>query len=558
MISLLREIYGDAAGQRAFERIAALLGKYGKGSKDRRPGFFSHDDVVLITYGDSLLQGEEKTLHTFKAFADVHFRDVFSHIHLLPIYPFSSDDGFSVKNFTAVRPDLGDWPDIASIGKHFKLMFDYVLNHISSESEWFLKYLSGEEGFRDLAIEIDPAADLSSVVRPRALPLLTPFEKDSGIPVWLWTTFSSDQVDLSYRSIDVLVRMIDVLLFYVSKGASMIRMDAVAYLWKEIGTPCIHLPQTHLVVKLFRCILDTVAPQTVIITETNVPHRENISYFGDGTDEAQMVYNFTLPPLLLHTFLTGDATPLSLWAECLRAPSLQTTFFNFSASHDGIGVRPLEGVLPPEAVDRLVAQVAANKGRVSAKSNTDGTESPYELNISFADALLRGEDATDTLHVRRFLAAQAIPLVLPGVPAVYIHSILGSRNWQAGVAMTGRARAINRERLDVRRVTDDLENTRSFRARVFYPYSRLIRLRRQLRALHPNADSHVLHLDAKVFGIRRGFEGAEVTALTNVSGERVAVSLPMGDRPLCDLISGRTHRPSRVELAPYQTVWLAP
>jgi sucrose phosphorylase len=162
-----------------------------------------------------------------------------------------------------------------------------------------------------------------------------------------------------------------------------------------------------------------VAPDVVIITETNVPHAENISYFGNGRDEAQLVYNFTLPPLLFYSFVKEDSTILSRWARDLHLPSSQNTFFNFTASHDGIGVRPLEGILPPEELQALIEIVNANGGKVSYKQNPDGTESPYELNITYVDAILADQNST---RADKFLASQAIQYVLPGVPATYILS----------------------------------------------------------------------------------------------------------------------------------------
>lgn len=555
---LLEAIYGRRQGRAAVTRLEAVMAAYRQSTVAAPAPPFSQDDVVLITYADSLMAPDAPALRTFARFSRSHFKGVFSHIHFLPFYPFSSDDGFSVTDYYAIRADLGGWADVAAVGRHFKLMFDYVLNHVSAQSDWFRRYLAGAEGFEDLAIAVDPDTDLSAVVRPRALPLLTPFVKDNGDRVWLWTTFSADQIDLNFRSLDTLARMIDVLLFYTANGASMVRMDAVGYLWKEIGSSCIHLRQTHLAVKLMRRILTAVSPRTLIVTETNVPHSENVSYFGDGGDEAHMVYNFTLPPLLLHTFLTKDASDLSRWAECLRTPSGQTTFFNFSASHDGIGVRPLEGILPAEAVARLVDHVRQNGGMVSTKRNTDGSESPYELNITYIDALRRTGAGKDALHAERFLAAQSIPLVLPGVPAVYIHSILGSRNWSAGVARTGHARSINRERLDVRHVLEDLARSDSFRSRIYRSYCRMIRLRRQLKALHPNADFTIHHLDPRVFAIQRQHGAASLTALINVTDAAVAVRIPDDALPLTDVVSGAGCSGAALVLGPYQAAWLVP
>jgi sucrose phosphorylase len=346
-----------------------------------------------------------------------------------------------------------------------------------------------------------------------------------------------------------------VLLFYVQKGAKLLRLDAVAYLWKEIGSSCIHLPQTHDMVKLFRSILDFVAPEVIIITETNVPHAENISYFGDGRDEAQMVYNFTLPPLLFYSFVKEDASVLSNWAKGLILESNTTTFFNFTASHDGIGVRPLEGILAPEEINGLIDIVKTNGGQVSYKRNPDGSDSPYELNITYIDAILADQDSN---QAEKFLASQSIQYALPGVPATYIHSLLGSRNWLTGVQQTGRARTVNREQLQAENVLAELGNPASFRARVFFPYLHLIKIRKEQPAFHPNAAFDILDLDARVFAIKRSADTQAIYALTNISSQEISVDLTAEkiSEPMLDLISGETIRINPIILKPYQFVWL--
>ncbi|MDJ0873773.1 MAG: alpha-amylase family glycosyl hydrolase [Desulfobacterales bacterium] len=554
----LVEIYGPDKGQEAWGRIAPLIEK-APHQESRGQGFFSEKDVVLITYGDSIRREGQTPLQTLHAFAREYLQDVISAVHFLPFFPWSSDDGFSVKDFMTIDPQLGHWEDVARFGHDFDLMFDYVVNHVSAQSQWFRDYLADKPGFADLAIEMDPTLDLSMVTRPRALPLLTAFKKDSGAPVHVWTTFSEDQIDLNYRSLDVLVKMLEALLMYVEQGARIVRMDAIAYLWKEIGTTCIHLPQTHAMVKLFRAVFDVVAPDAIIITETNVPHAENISYFGNGRDEAQMVYNFTLPPMLFHAFVTGDTTELSNWARGLTLASPDTTFFNFTASHDGIGVRPLEGILPPEAVDKTLADaVKANGGQISYKNNPDGSQSPYELNITYVDAMRVPGSEDDPRHPARFLASQSIQYALPGVPATYVHSLLGSRNWYAGLEQTGRARTINREKLDIDTLTADLKNPDSFRARVFGPYTRMIRTRTQQPAFHPNADFEILDLGPRAFGIKRSATAQTLWAVTNITPQPVGIDLSAGGAAgkMNDLISGTTVDAASFELAPYQFIWL--
>ncbi|MEA3279662.1 MAG: alpha-amylase family glycosyl hydrolase [Thermodesulfobacteriota bacterium] len=556
--SLLTGIYGDEKGSMALKKIISLIEKF-PAKKDRAKDYFSQDDVVLITYGDSLNKDGEAPLKTLHGFANRYLKDVFSAIHILPFFPYSSDDGFSVIDFFSVNPELGAWKDVEALGNDFQLMFDLVLNHISAKSRWFEQYLEEEKGFGDFAIEVEPSTDLSAVTRPRSLPLLTGFKKRSGKAVNVWTTFSADQIDLNFKSIDVLEKMVETLLFYVKQGATILRLDAIAYLWKEIGTNCVHLSQTHDVVKLFRIILDCVAPDVMIITETNVPHVENISYFGDGRNEAQMVYNFTLPPLLFYSFAIEDSTALSSWAKGLYLKSEANTFFNFTASHDGIGVRPLEGILPKEEIDRLVEVVVKNGGSVSYKKNSDGSESPYELNITYVDALLKNKKVLDTHHADRFLATQAIQFVLPGVPAVYIHSILGSHNWEEGVKQTGRARTINRKKLKLDNILQQLKDPEIFRYKIFFPYIELIKTRKKQPAFHPNASFKILEIDPKVFAIERYCESQTIYALTNISSEHVSVSLS-GDKVLDkmkDLLTVEQFNTKSFVLNPYQFVWLS-
>ncbi|HEY4723859.1 MAG TPA: alpha-amylase family glycosyl hydrolase, partial [Anaerolineae bacterium] len=354
---LLIKLYGEIAGQAAMTRLQAMLDRYRADlavSASQR-GALSQRDTLLITYADQVRESNTLPLRTLADFCNRHLSGVVSGIHLLPFYPSSSDDGFSVVNYRQVDLALGDWADVARIGRNFRLMFDGVINHVSARSAWFQAFLRDDPRYRDYFIVVNDEPDLSQVIRPRALPLLTSVVTPSGEKK-VWTTFSTDQIDLNYHNPTVVLDIINTLLFYVERGAEFIRLDAIAYLWKEIGTTCIHLPQTHRVIQLLRAVLDEVAPQMLLITETNVPHQDNVAYFGDGENEAQLVYNFALPPLVLHTFHTGDARLLSKWAANLSLPSKGVTFFNFLASHDGIGLNPARGILSDDNIDALVTR----------------------------------------------------------------------------------------------------------------------------------------------------------------------------------------------------------
>lgn len=552
----LEKLYGSERAAAVNERLLRLIDRHrGKISQPPDAGL-SERDSLLITYGDQVQEHGKAHLQTLAEFCEAHLKGVVGGVHILPFYPWSSDDGFSVKDYRAVDPALGDWNDIERLGESFRLMFDGVINHASAQGEWFQRFLRDEKPYRDYFVTVEGDPDLSQVVRPRALPLLTEFETAAGKRK-VWTTFSADQVDLDFRNPDVLLEIFDILLMYAERGAQFLRLDAIAYLWKEIGTTCIHLPQTHAVIQLLRAVFDEAAPHVRLITETNVPHKNNISYFGDGTNEAQLVYNFALPPLVLHTFRTGDASVLSGWASTLTLPSDRTTFFNFLASHDGIGLNPARGILSSADIDSLVDQTLAHGGLISYKQNADGTTSPYEMNINYFDALSDpSSDEPLDLQIDRFMAAQAIMLSLVGVPGIYFHSLFGSRNWREGVEITNHNRTINRQKLMRDELESQLADSNSLRSKVFTRYRQLLSVRSTSSAFDPHGAHKVLDIDQRIFALLRTSpdESKQVLCLQNVTVKAITVRKPVM-QPMRDLLTNRTEEVN-LRLSPYQTKWL--
>ena len=559
-------LYGKRSGQNSFQELKFLLEGHPTDFA-LQPRQLDQRDAILITYGDQVQTEGEKPLATLAKFCEKWLSEIASTIHLLPFYPYSSDDGFSVIDYTRVDPQLGTWDDISAIGRKFRLMFDLVINHVSARSQWFKAFLQGDEVFTGYFITVEGQPDLSAVTRPRALPLLTTFKTKSG-EKQVWTTFSEDQIDLNFSNPAVLLEMLRVLMLYIEHGAEFIRLDAIAYLWKQIGTSCIHLPQTHRIVLLLRSFLNIYAPDVMLITETNVPHHHNLSYFGNGNNEAQLVYNFALPPLVLHTFLAGSARQLSSWAESLHLPSTQVTFFNFLASHDGVGITPCKGLIPDSDYQALVESTLAHGGNVSYKNNPDGTRSPYELNINYFDALSNphSQEAVDTT-VARFLAAHAIMLCLLGVPGIYFHSIFGSRSWFEGVEQSGHYRTINRQKLSMQQLERELEDTRSIRSQVYTGLSQLLRIRRTHPAFAPHGDQHVLDYGDGCFALLRVSEdqGESILCLHNVRAELTQLEIQpeqiwnCSDPVLVDLISGQDFQANNfltLTLLPYQIRWL--
>jgi sucrose phosphorylase len=579
----LRALYGEEAATACMpelERILAVYHAYKpagiieaeKGLDPRER--FTEKDVILITYGDQIQSTGHSHLVALGRFCDEYLEGTINTLHILPFFPYSSDRGFSVIDFETVDPALGTWEDIDALGRRYQLMFDGVVNHVSSKSRWFRAFRDGNPYYGAFFIAYSSPGELTAeqrrlIFRPRTTDILTRIDTLHG-PRFVWTTFSDDQIDLDFKNPNVLLRVLEVLLLYVRRGADIIRLDAVTYLWEEPGTRCVHLEQTHEIVRLFRDVLNLVAPSVALITETNVPHQENISYFGNGRDEAQMVYNFALPPLVLHAFYTQDATHLSQWAATLDRASDTTTYLNFLDSHDGIGVMGVKDLLPPAEIDRLVATAQEHGALVSYKTAEDGTESPYEINTTWFSALNRDDGAEDhAFQVRRFVASRAIALVLPGVPGVYLHGLIGSRNDIEAVAATQSKRDINRAVIDAGAFTQALRDPESNAACISREVGRLILLRTRTRTFHPNGAQHVLTLSPRVFAVLRvSPDGTQrVLALTNVSATscRLAVSLAelsaREDR-WRDMLSGTEWMADEgtltVTVDAYGVIWLEP
>lgn len=533
---------------------------------------FSEKDLIIITYGD-LLQGEERSpLATLERLASTYLRAT-NTLHLLPFFPSSSDKGFAIIDFETVDPNLGTWQDLEDLGGRYKLMFDGVFNHVSSKSRWFQEFLNGNPRYKKFFIAYDPEErltkeELELITRPRTSDVLTRFQSING-PIYVWTTFSPDQIDLDFRNPEVLIRIIEILLFYVRHGADIIRLDAVTYLWAEPGTPCANLHQTHEIIKLYRDILDWVAPTVALITETNVPHQENIAYFGNGYDEAHMVYNFALPPLVLHTFYTEDSTALSDWAGSLKTPSPTTTFFNFLDSHDGIGLLGVRGILSKEEIDSIVRNAREHGALISYRACKEGEQEPYEINTTWFSALNGEESGEDLdLQVNRFLASRVISLVLRGVPGIYLHGLMGTKNDMDAVLATKSNRAINRTVIDSNAIIEAMADPDSKLSRMTKHYTYTV-LRSQHREFHPNGDQKVLKLSPQLFSVlRTSPEGGDhILAMINISKHALLIEIPLSEIGLghslwVDLISNQekiaTNKTLAVSFEPYGVLWLKP
>jgi len=535
---------------------------------------FTEKDMILITYGD-LVRGQERSpLATLHKFVDTYNRGAINTLHILPFFPYSSDKGFAIIDYRRVDPKMGTWEDIDGMGGRYDLMFDGVLNHCSSRSQMFREFLDGNPDYKDFFIFYDSPNDLtadqrSKIFRPRTSDILTKFNTIDG-PKYVWTTFSEDQIDLNYRNPAVLMMVIQGLLLYVRRGADILRLDAVTYIWAEPGTECVHLPQTHGIVKLLRDVMDVVAPGVALITETNVPHTDNVSYFGNGYDEAHMVYNFPLPPLVLYTFYRQNATLLSTWAQNLKVDSDVATFFNILDTHDGIGIMGAKGILSKEDIEFIIQKAKVNGAYISYKMTEDCTEEPYEINTTWWSAI--NSDNTDediAFQVRRYVASRSIALVLRGVSGVYAHGLIGTPNDCELLRATNLKRDINRGVIDSKTVAEGLKDPNSKISHIRRKGSKIHLIRTGERAFHPHGDQHVLMISPDIFTVLRiSPEGDQhILTMTNVTNRTCTIEIPIlelnvDETRWYDLIGEKEwvagKRKLSITLQPYDVIWLRP
>jgi len=553
----------DALAQRIVDQFWDDQGDIIQRAEISKKHLWDESEIALITYGSSIQSEGENSLLVLHRFLQQHIGQTIGSVHILPFFPFSSDDGFAVIDYLRVDENLGDWKDIEAIANDYRLMADLVINHGSSKSRWFQQFLSDEAPGKDYYYTAAPDADLGQVVRPRSHPLLTQFRTATG-DRHVWSTFSADQPDFDFSNPDVLLEFLKIIAEYIDHGVRIFRLDAVAFLWKKIGTPSINLDETHEVIRLLRMLMDHHHETLIIITETNIPNHENLTYFGNQ-NEAHVIYNFSLPPLLVHALLTGDTLYLKRLTRSNPPALTGCTYLNFTASHDGIGLRPTEGVLPQGEVDQMLATMRRFGGRVSMRRGPGGTEKPYEMNISFFEAMQGTLAGPDQYQVDRFMAAMAVMLALEGIPAIYIHSLLATPNGYEEVNKTGHNRSINRRQLDLDMIASKLADPDTIEAQVFHRFLALIDIRKAQRAFHPNAVQFTLTLPEGLFGIwRQSIDRKQsIFAVTNMTDlpKRLSladINLIAGDA-WWDLISGVSIADieGALDLAPYQTVWIS-
>ena len=538
--------------------IVQIIQNFNKENRKKKKSI-SEKTTLVICYGDSVYSEKKKSIKVFHSFFQKKLKNYFDTIHFLPFYPSSSDSGFAVKDHYKVENKLGNWSDIKNFSKSSDVMADMVINHSSARGLWFKNFLKKKEPGKDYFLTVDTKFNTSKVVRPRDHKLLKKiniFKKTE----YLWRTFSPDQIDLNFKNPSVLIQFIKIMIHLINNGVTIFRLDAIAYLWKEKGTKCINLKQTHEIIKLLRNIINLLNVQTTIITETNLPEKENLSYFGKN-DEANWIYNFSLPPLLIHAFLFENSSFLNKWSKNLPNTKNENCYLNFIASHDGIGIRPTEGLLNEQTLNNFLKRLKKNGSKFSYRKVQNKVKKVYEANITVFNALKKSDyDQKGKFNLERYVSAHAIMISFEGIPAIYFNSLFGTSNDEAKFIITGNNRDVNRYRWNLKNITSKLKNNESKQSIFYNKLCYLLNIRRKQKAFHPNATRLNLNFGPKIYGFKRISKDRKQTiiCITNISSQKQKIKVHKENLKFRNLMNSKTKIVNKqfLLLDPFETIWL--
>ena len=561
IISILKKIYRQILTKQNIDllknEIVQLIEDFNKKNRLNKINI-SEKTSLVISYGDNIYSSQSSSMKIFQKFFQKNLEKLFDTIHFLPFYPSSSDSGFAVKDHYQIDKKIGNWSDLKKISKSKKIMADVVINHASARGLWFKNFLKRKKPGKDYFLTVNSKFNTSKVVRPRDHKLLKKikiFEKND----YLWRTFSPDQIDLNFKNPSVLLRFIKIIIHLINNGVTIFRLDAIAYLWKQNGTKCINLSQTHEIIKLLRVVTSLLNVQTLIITETNLPEKENLSYFGKN-NEANWVYNFSLPPLLIHAFLFENSSYLNQWSRKLPSTKHGNCYLNFIASHDGIGIRPTEGILNEKTLSSFLKRLKKNGSKFSYRKVQNKSKKVYEANITVFDALRKSDfDPKGLFFLERYVSAHAIMVSFEGIPAVYFNSLFGKSNDEAKYIITGNNRDVNRYKWNFNNITTKLRDKKSKQSIFYRNIGALLEIKRKQKAFHPNASRININLGPKIFCFKRISKDKKqsIICMTNLSSK---IQTPNFKKigSYRDLLNSnlKFREGTSLILKPFQTVWL--
>jgi glycosidase len=564
---------------------------------------FSHKDIILNSYPDSIISESTSPLAALRKFGEEFLSNTINGIHILPFYPWDTDRGFSVLDYYEVDPRNGSWQDIRAIASTFdSLMIDVVINHASIDNSIVQQALLKQD-YHNYVLTFDdqnkPSHDeLVKITRARPSPVLTryalvkdsfdndkatlvhPEEKGQG---WVWTTFSRSntpdgnidtrQVDFNFKNSKVFIEFLKIILEYISHGARWIRLDAIGYLWKEIGTNCLHRPQTHVITQLYSEILALLESfSIVLIAEVNEPQEKALQYLGLTEEpESDMIYLFTHFPLAVHAILSGTAKYYMNWLPSL-IPAIGKLFVTVLGTHDGMGQKPIGDWLPSSEKEFLQTTLVNKHGALPNFAHLSGGQKIiYELcSTPWSFINPKNSKHDRKIAIRRYSAVFTLGLMIKGVPSIYINGLLGIPNSEETLDEN---RTVNRQRLNESELLNILRDEANINSQILTELLRITEIRQN----EPSFDLAgrfkpvTIHDSIVSIILSSNDQKDNLLAMVNVSNEIVNLKLDLKNlggnkqRPeihLVDILANEIIRETSniseisVMLEPYQARWI--
>lgn len=395
---------------------------------------YMQNKIILITYADSL----GKNLNELEEILENHFKDAIGGIHILPFFPSSADRGFAPICYKQVDPEFGNFDDLVKLSKHYDLTYDFMVNHISKNSEYFNDFKEKKElskykdffiRYKDFWQDGEPTQEQIDKIykrKPRA-PYIEIIFAD-GSTEKLWCTFCDEQIDLNIQSKVTKEFIEETLVYMCQHGAKMIRLDAFAYAIKKADTSCFFIEPE--IWNLLYYIQNIVKPYKVeVLPEIHEHYEIQLKIAEKGF----WVYDFALPMLVLYSLYTADGLPLKNWLDI--CPRKQMTTLD---THDGIGVVDVADLLNEEQISITREMLYSKGANVKKKYSSEEYHNLdiYQINCSYYSALGNNDDA--------YLLARAIQFFAPGIPQVYYVGLLAGENDIELLEKTKEGRNINR------------------------------------------------------------------------------------------------------------------
>lgn len=618
----LESVYGNNTHD-LLQALKLLAAEFSGNTMRRGPGGrarLSESSAALICYADSIVDSTG-TKTPIQALTDVvksiHLARTLPIVHLLPFFPWDTDRGFSVKDYYQVDPHCGSWDDLRPLAKEVELMFDFVANHASIENPLvqralIARHLSSEHPlyaeaapYLDFVIaysedELPDDAHLQALARPRPNPVLTRYSvietpdnkcrailgepSSSHADVlgqgYVWTTFSrpknqdgteaTRQVDLNFKNPKVFLESLRILLFYVERGASLIRLDAIGYIWKRLGSTSLHEPEVHALLAATKEVLTLASPHVITIAEVNEPQDKAFTYLGTTEkEESDLVYQFAHFPLAIHALLTQNGQYYTEWLSSLFEVDGRQ-FVTVLGSHDGLGLKPVRNILPEEELERLSSiLIEEHGGRPNYASLPGGQQIVYEICGTPWD-LINNSSAAEPfeLQKQRYLAVVGLGLLVRGLPAFYINGVFGTRNYTPDGGLDEN-RTVNREVFSNESLLATLKDRTSHYRNVFEALQEIL-LKRSTQPAFGSLTNPTQPIQTNCQAVVAAVIPGEapqdaLLCLVNVSSDPQEVVIETdtfepGERP-SDILSGAPVSPGpngivNASLAAYQIAWI--